>query len=203
MSSEDLHTRSIGRHDWYQQKGFTFWTGVQRRMAAKDISWPIITIIVQPWSGAACTKCRIAVRARIAPQGSAARGMSRSELLLPPPDDRLHLWPVSKRVNRTGNVDGPRPFIVPQINSKIEPARPGARPIGRVMGGHQTTNLGVGSSNLSGRANIINVLAASVLPRKCHWRAHGDQANWPAEIHPDDRFYEARGCARARGILGH
>ena len=64
MSSEDLHTRSIGRHDWYQQKGFTFWTGVQRRMAAKDISWPIITIIVQPWSGAARTKCRIAVRAR-------------------------------------------------------------------------------------------------------------------------------------------
>jgi hypothetical protein len=37
--------------------------------------------------------------------------MSRSELLLAPPDDRLHLWPVSKRVNRTGNVDGPRPFI--------------------------------------------------------------------------------------------
>jgi hypothetical protein len=53
--------------------------------------------------------------------------MSRSELLLPPPDDRLHLWPVSKRVNRTGNVDGPRPrpFIVPQMNSKIEP-RPAA-----------------------------------------------------------------------------
>jgi hypothetical protein len=64
-------------------------------------------------------------------------------------------------------------------------------------------DLGVGSSNPSGRANIINVLAASVLPRKCHWRAHGEQANWPAEIHPDDRFYEARGCARARGILGH
>ena len=51
--------------------------------------------------------------------------MSRSELLLPPPDDRLHLWPVSKRVNRTGNVDGPRPFIVPQINSKIQPRAAG------------------------------------------------------------------------------
>ena len=59
------------------------------------------------------------------PQRSAARGMSRSELLLPPPDDRLHLWPVSKRVNRTGNVDGPRPFIVPQINSKIHPRAAG------------------------------------------------------------------------------
>jgi hypothetical protein len=53
VSSEDLHTRSIGRHDWQQQKGFTFWTGVQRRMAAKNICRPIITIIVQPWSGAA------------------------------------------------------------------------------------------------------------------------------------------------------
>ena len=59
--------------------------------------------------------------------------MSRSELLLPPPDDRLHLWPVSKRVNRTGNVDGPRPFIVPQINSKIQP-----RPAGCNSGAPKT-----------------------------------------------------------------
>jgi putative SOS response-associated peptidase YedK len=29
------------------------------------------------------------------------------ELLRPAPDDRLRLWPVSKRVNRTGNVDDP------------------------------------------------------------------------------------------------
>ena len=53
VSSEDLHTRSIGRHDWQQQKGFTFLTAVQRRMASKDIGRPIITVIVQPWSGAA------------------------------------------------------------------------------------------------------------------------------------------------------
>ena len=64
MSSEDLHTRTIGWHDWQQQKRFTFWTGVQRRMASKDICWPIITIIVQPWSGAALAKCRVAVGAR-------------------------------------------------------------------------------------------------------------------------------------------
>src|ERR1035441_9950225 len=40
MSSEDLHARSIGRHDWQQQKRFTFWTGVQRRLAPKNISRP-------------------------------------------------------------------------------------------------------------------------------------------------------------------
>jgi putative SOS response-associated peptidase YedK len=34
-------------------------------------------------------------------------GESGTELLRPAPDDRLRLWPVSKRVNRTGNVDDP------------------------------------------------------------------------------------------------
>jgi len=53
MRSEDLHARSIGRHDWEQQKGFMFWTGMQRRLAAKNICRPIIPIIVQPWPGAA------------------------------------------------------------------------------------------------------------------------------------------------------
>jgi len=28
-------------------------------------------------------------------------------LLLLPPDDRLRLWLVSKRMNRTGNIDDP------------------------------------------------------------------------------------------------
>jgi hypothetical protein len=52
MNSEDLRTRSIGWHDWQQQKSFAFWTAVQRRMASKDVLWSIIVIIVQPWSGA-------------------------------------------------------------------------------------------------------------------------------------------------------
>jgi putative SOS response-associated peptidase YedK len=30
-----------------------------------------------------------------------------TELLRSAPDDYLRLWPVSKRVNRTGNVDDP------------------------------------------------------------------------------------------------
>jgi putative SOS response-associated peptidase YedK len=34
-------------------------------------------------------------------------GESGTELLQPAPDERLRLWPVSKRVNRTGNVDDP------------------------------------------------------------------------------------------------
>jgi putative SOS response-associated peptidase YedK len=33
--------------------------------------------------------------------------MSRPELLRPAPDDRLRLCPLSKRVNRTSNVDDP------------------------------------------------------------------------------------------------
>ena len=33
--------------------------------------------------------------------------MSRPDLLRPAPDDRLRLCPLSKRVNRTGNVDDP------------------------------------------------------------------------------------------------
>ena len=34
-------------------------------------------------------------------------GEAGTELLQPAPDERLRLWPVSKRVNRTGNVDDP------------------------------------------------------------------------------------------------
>ena len=33
-------------------------------------------------------------------------GEAGPELLRPAPDNHLRLWPVSKRVNRTGNVDG-------------------------------------------------------------------------------------------------
>ena len=32
-------------------------------------------------------------------------GEAGTELLRPAPDNQLRLWPVSKRVNRTGNVD--------------------------------------------------------------------------------------------------
>jgi len=39
--------------------------------------------------------------------GSWLSGESGTELLRPAPDDNLRLWPVSKRVNRTGNVDDP------------------------------------------------------------------------------------------------
>jgi putative SOS response-associated peptidase YedK len=34
-------------------------------------------------------------------------GETGTELLRPASDDRLRLWPVSKRVNRTGNADNP------------------------------------------------------------------------------------------------
>jgi putative SOS response-associated peptidase YedK len=34
-------------------------------------------------------------------------GEAGTELLRPAPDDTLRLWPVSRRVNRTGNVDDP------------------------------------------------------------------------------------------------
>jgi hypothetical protein len=53
VGSENLHTRSIGRHDWQQQKSSPCWAGMQRRLASKDLSRPIITIIMQPWSGPA------------------------------------------------------------------------------------------------------------------------------------------------------
>jgi putative SOS response-associated peptidase YedK len=39
--------------------------------------------------------------------GSWLSGAAGTELLGPAPDDYLRLWPVSKRVNRTGNVDDP------------------------------------------------------------------------------------------------
>jgi putative SOS response-associated peptidase YedK len=39
--------------------------------------------------------------------GSSLGGDAGTELLRPTPDDALRLWPVSKRVNRTGNVDDP------------------------------------------------------------------------------------------------
>jgi putative SOS response-associated peptidase YedK len=35
-------------------------------------------------------------------------GAAGTELLRPAPDNRLRLWPISKRVNRTGNIDDPR-----------------------------------------------------------------------------------------------
>src|SRR5215467_949954 len=52
MSSEDLDARSIRGHDWQQQKCFVFWPSVYRRIAPKDLFGTVITIIVQPWSGA-------------------------------------------------------------------------------------------------------------------------------------------------------
>jgi putative SOS response-associated peptidase YedK len=39
--------------------------------------------------------------------GAWLSGKAGTELLRPAPDDQLRLWTVSKRVNRTGNVDDP------------------------------------------------------------------------------------------------
>ena len=39
--------------------------------------------------------------------GAWLSGETGSELLRPAPDDTMRLWPVSKRVNRTGSVDDP------------------------------------------------------------------------------------------------
>ena len=41
-------------------------------------------------------------------------GAAGTEFLRPAPDDTLRLWPVSKRVNRTGNVDDPT--LIEQIS---------------------------------------------------------------------------------------
>jgi putative SOS response-associated peptidase YedK len=41
-------------------------------------------------------------------------GEAETELLRPAPDNRLRLWLVSKRVNRTGNVDDPT--LIEQIS---------------------------------------------------------------------------------------
>jgi hypothetical protein len=41
---------------------------------------------------------------------------------------------------------------------------------------HQTTNLGAGSSNLSGRANKIRNICNRLLSRKWPWRAYGEQS---------------------------
>jgi putative SOS response-associated peptidase YedK len=42
-----------------------------------------------------------------------------TELLPLAPDDTLRLWPVSKRVNRTGNVDDPT--LIEQGRSRTRP----------------------------------------------------------------------------------
>jgi putative SOS response-associated peptidase YedK len=41
-------------------------------------------------------------------------GEAGTELLRPAPDDQLRLWPVSMRVNRSGNVDDPT--LIEQIS---------------------------------------------------------------------------------------
>jgi hypothetical protein len=52
MTGEDLDARSTGGHDWQQQKRFVIWPGVDRRIAPEDLCRTVVTIIVQPRSGA-------------------------------------------------------------------------------------------------------------------------------------------------------
>jgi putative SOS response-associated peptidase YedK len=77
------------------------WTGVEK--GARVQSCTIIVTAANALTGAIHDRMPVIIEPK--DFGPWLSGEAGTELLRPAPDNRLRLWPVSKRVNRTGNID--------------------------------------------------------------------------------------------------